>query len=690
MFSFIANALSASALLRHAHRVPQIAGALMAGALLAGAGSAAQDRAAIEQRELRIVEVSAPEFNCVFDRDCRITVDDFSERFSLPFAQGTGFLQSRQFPVGEKGTRAEGLHAYLYRIDLSQMRNETAARCVNTITLAFDDPVALIYENRRGARDAHIFAVTAGGIGTARPIRATREGKDIQIRFRDLCTAGPNDNAGASSVFFGMTSTSPASTVKARLTDQDGRAVEVLARAALPERPDADLAATNRSPTDVILEAPPVTTSPTGVRVTSPPPRTYEGGTQGTPPQGTTPQATPPSGPTALVSPGDADFVIGFEEYRAEPDGFTITNQYREKYGVRFQPGVSVHRCGGLDTGAMACTYVRAADGTRTAYFDGRSNNGRMVMDFARPVKEVSMRVNATGAKPGEIFTIEMAALLGEQIVGSSREKFEWTFDRATNWPVTARVSVTTAKGATQLTALMRANSRNNQAIRFLFDEIRITYADADTPPGDNTGASPVGAAIFSAEQARADAALGPAEQAAWPAERVAKPSRFRPAPRYRARINWADAEAAVAEQNRLGLRAATLVNPLVLDQAALPVLLPQTADDLIDLAVTRDGNSYSAVFRKDGRHHDYYGSRMLTQINNPTTGAGSAEPVRYFEGETGLSASFTVYGAVYRVTRTCRQESPKLDPDCLDISTMDETIRALIVALGRRAGDRP
>ena len=49
---------------------------------------------------LEVVEVSAPAINCVFDGDCRITVNDSTAAITLPAATGQGFLQTRTAPPG--------------------------------------------------------------------------------------------------------------------------------------------------------------------------------------------------------------------------------------------------------------------------------------------------------------------------------------------------------------------------------------------------------------------------------------------------------------------------------------------------------------------------------------------------------------------------------------------------------------
>ena len=70
--------------------------------------------------------VSAPDINCMFDSDCTITVMDTTDHFTVGPTAGDAFLQSRTFPPGEAGTAAAGLHAYLYRFDLTQLGGLTA------------------------------------------------------------------------------------------------------------------------------------------------------------------------------------------------------------------------------------------------------------------------------------------------------------------------------------------------------------------------------------------------------------------------------------------------------------------------------------------------------------------------------------------------------------------------------------
>src|SRR5262245_4626413 len=74
---------------------------------------------------LKVVNVNAPAVYCVFDTTCNIAHFQTSAIFSLPGAQGVGFLHSRTFS-GATGSPAAGVTAYLYRIDLSQMHANIA------------------------------------------------------------------------------------------------------------------------------------------------------------------------------------------------------------------------------------------------------------------------------------------------------------------------------------------------------------------------------------------------------------------------------------------------------------------------------------------------------------------------------------------------------------------------------------
>ena len=186
---------------------------------------------------LDIVEVSAPEINCVFDTDCTIVVDDDVDIFD--FGGGSwlrpGFIQSRVFPPGEPGTPGEDLVAYLYRIDLREALNSVTppVRCIEGFVVLSDFfPIARQDYDGNGTPD-DVFVVTTGGLGNVAPIQAikTDEGNLIFDFDPPLCPQSPADGIeGQSTFFFGLASAFPPQIVDGRMYS-NGYIARVVTRA---------------------------------------------------------------------------------------------------------------------------------------------------------------------------------------------------------------------------------------------------------------------------------------------------------------------------------------------------------------------------------------------------------------------------------------------------------------------------
>lgn len=196
----------------------------------------AEAPAAAVDAALTIVEVAAPNVNCLFDADCTITVDDLADHFLPPAATGDAFLQSRLWPAGEAGTAGAGLYPYLYRIDLRNAVGVTAAACVTTMQIDFGPIQALDYNG--DGKPEQIFVVTKGGLGNVKPVAAAQSGDTITFRFDPaICVGG---RTGDSSFFFGLASVHPAQVVPAQLTGTLG--LNNTLRAKAPKRPVGDIA----------------------------------------------------------------------------------------------------------------------------------------------------------------------------------------------------------------------------------------------------------------------------------------------------------------------------------------------------------------------------------------------------------------------------------------------------------------
>lgn len=149
---------------------------------------------------LTISDVEAPAVNCVFNTtgapSCTVVVNDSVGSFTPPGDSGNARLQSRTYP-GQASAPAHGAMAYLYRVDLTDVKGLTAANCVTKLALTFGPVVKLPY-SPKGSFD--VFVVTKGGLGSVALSSADQVGSAILFTFSSpVCP-------GATSYFFGLAS----------------------------------------------------------------------------------------------------------------------------------------------------------------------------------------------------------------------------------------------------------------------------------------------------------------------------------------------------------------------------------------------------------------------------------------------------------------------------------------------------
>jgi len=178
---------------------------------------------------LDIVDVNAPDINCIFDNDCRITVSDKSDDLVLDGMSGSGFLQSRTWPVGESGTAGQGLYAYLYRIDLRQLVGLVNIACAVSFSIDFGPVSALDYNGDNVAE--HVFVVSSGGLGNVAPTSVTQVANKVIFKFAPGVCAGSAPGNGDSSFFFGLASTFAPHDVQAEVKDNNGNTYTLDSRA---------------------------------------------------------------------------------------------------------------------------------------------------------------------------------------------------------------------------------------------------------------------------------------------------------------------------------------------------------------------------------------------------------------------------------------------------------------------------
>jgi hypothetical protein len=177
---------------------------------------------------LKVVNVSAPAINCVFNPGCTVTVNDSSDNIAMSTG-GTGFLQSRTYS-GAAGAPANGLYAYEYRIDLRNAVGAVAISCIDSMTISFGSLVSTLNYGGTAAPD-QVFVVTGGGIGTIGLASAIQSGSNIKFNFvKPICEGGA-PGKGDSSFFWGLTSKTPPQFVSAKLHETGGVNHIVKARA---------------------------------------------------------------------------------------------------------------------------------------------------------------------------------------------------------------------------------------------------------------------------------------------------------------------------------------------------------------------------------------------------------------------------------------------------------------------------
>ena len=176
---------------------------------------------------LKVVNVSAPAINCVFNPTCTVTVNDTSDNVTLS-AGGTGFLQSRTYR-GAAGSPAAGLFAYEYRLDLRNAVGALNIACINWITISFG-PVVGSLNYGGDAKPDQVFVVTGGGIGTIGIASAVQTGSNIRFNFTSPICEGGAPGKGDSSFFWGLVSKQPPKFVTATLHETGGATDVVKAR----------------------------------------------------------------------------------------------------------------------------------------------------------------------------------------------------------------------------------------------------------------------------------------------------------------------------------------------------------------------------------------------------------------------------------------------------------------------------
>ena len=386
----------------------------------------------------------------------------------------------------------------------------------------------------------------------------------------------------------------------------------------------------------------------------------------------------------AQTSDAEKSAVIDFEDAQGPVAGagVALTSQYENSHGVSFGRGSSVHFCARVtdDVNASLCPYPTAASGQRAAAHDSRAGGPSMMLNFSRPVDAVSMRINPTGGAFDEIFVVDLNGFdANGRNVAKESIRFAWRQDAFT-WPTSVTLQTQAASFA-RVTIEMRRVAQNNQAVRFLVDDLALVY-------GPQTTDAPVLSALTEARRPPpiADAEIVRSND---DAEMVDALRLYPAATRISTEIDWDAVDVTLAQQRNLNLNVAPHNSDSFVDRVTLPLLLPSRADTG-SVSVVSVGDSYHSRFDVNGRAYSLYGTRVLT-IVNPAEGAlAPGGNVTIIASNHALVASFSLYGASYVLTGYCHNDSVLEDPACHDRDGIGDVVRQMVVAVGAAGRARP
>lgn len=157
--------------------------------------------------KLTVATVGPGTVECIFSAKCSVTPTDTMGVF--PDSKGyTGpvRMQSRTY-AGERGSKAAGDTAYVYRIDLTHAVRGKDMYCVDGVDIGFG-PVAKLPYGPKGAM-ADVFVINSGGASFV-SVKSAEESKDtVSIEFASPVCPANGGYPGQSTFFFGLSSAKP-------------------------------------------------------------------------------------------------------------------------------------------------------------------------------------------------------------------------------------------------------------------------------------------------------------------------------------------------------------------------------------------------------------------------------------------------------------------------------------------------
>lgn len=171
---------------------------------------------------LTVVQVAAPDVNCVFNASCKLTVTDTVDNLPpVPGYTGKAVLQSRTAVAAATGVPGAGTTVYIYRVDLTGATAATDQMCVSSVAVNFG-PITKLPFSGAGKPKADVFVITTGGLGTVGLKSADQTGSTVTFQLSAASFPAPGDPfppvcPGQTTFFFGLASTKAPAATKAQV-----------------------------------------------------------------------------------------------------------------------------------------------------------------------------------------------------------------------------------------------------------------------------------------------------------------------------------------------------------------------------------------------------------------------------------------------------------------------------------------
>ena len=163
---------------------------------------------------LKMLNVSTPQFNCLFDTNCVLHSVDTTSTIHFNGATGLPGLLTTRTWEGAIGTTLGGKFAYGYHIDLARVMEANTNSYIDTLKV---NATSLVPFTFAGSVSNMVWVIT-NSAGTVAPSSAMLIGPSLIFRFVPPLHVATPGVKGQATLFFGVVSSMPSTNSLATIT----------------------------------------------------------------------------------------------------------------------------------------------------------------------------------------------------------------------------------------------------------------------------------------------------------------------------------------------------------------------------------------------------------------------------------------------------------------------------------------